>query len=346
MGGGGGGQMKNGLEVARLALEVGEPTLLSINEVQDDATLVTVSAVGSQVSKGMFLKPMHYVRAATLLAESGDVAIEGFIASENGAIGSVNGWFQSAVLGVPVVDAPCNGRAHPTGVMGSMGLDGVKGFVSLQAAAGGNPATGNYVEMFIEASLEKAASTVRYLSSAAGGMVGVARNPIEAAYVRENGAPGAIQQAIEVGKVIQRSRAKGAESVVEAVADALHGVVAVEGTVEEVALETRGGFDVGLISVAGAGKRCELTFWNEYMTLELGGKRVATFPDFMATFSLESGLPLISGEVARGQKIAVLYAPKESLRLGAGMRNPALFRQVEDVVKKPLVKYVFGRNSV
>ena len=47
---------------------------------------------------------------------------------------------------------------------------------------------------------------------------------------------------------------------------------------------------------SGQGRRLDLTFWNEYMTLEAfdtaGGRRgrLATFPDLMATFDLATGL--------------------------------------------------------
>lgn len=346
LGGGGGGWIKDGLEMARLAIDVGEPRIVSVDEVPEDATVVTVSAVGSQAAEGRFLKPVHYVRAVTLLAERTDIAINGLISSENGAVGTVNGWFQSAALDIPVVDAPCNGRAHPTGVMGSMGLDSLEGFVSLQAAVGGNPETGNYVEMFVEASLGKAASIVRYASSSAGGVVAVARNPIDVGYVKTNGAPGAVRQAIEVGRALQQERGKGARVTINSVVDVLQGTIVMEGTVEEVALETVGGFDVGKVRIVGDSHRqCELTFWNEYMTLELEGMRVATFPDLIATMSLESGLPLISGEIVRGQRVAVFYTPKENLRLGAGMRDPKLFRRVEAVIKKPIVEYVFRSSD-
>lgn len=346
LGGGGGGWIKDGLEVARLAIDIGEPWIVGVDEVPEDATVVTVSAVGSQAAEERFLKPIHYVRAVNLLAERADITIDGLISSENGAGGTVNGWFQSAALGIPVVDAPCNGRAHPTGVMGSMGLDSVEGFVSLQAAVGGNPKTGNYVEVFVEASLPNAASIVRYASSSAGGVVAVARNPIDVGYVKANGAPGAIRQAMEVGMALQENRGRGPRSMIDSVLDVLHGTVVMEGKVEEAALETTGGFDVGGVKIVGdSHRRCELTFWNEYMTLESEGVRVATFPDLISTMSLESGLPLISGEIAQGQRVAVISTAKENLRLGAGMRDPRLFRQVEAVIKKPIVEYAFKKEE-
>ncbi|MDK3075364.1 hypothetical protein QO034_19985, partial [Sedimentitalea sp. JM2-8] len=42
--------------------------------------------------------------------------------NENGAQTTVNGWFHSALSGLPVLDLACNGRAHPSSLMGSLGL--------------------------------------------------------------------------------------------------------------------------------------------------------------------------------------------------------------------------------
>ena len=71
--------------------------------------------------------------------------------------------------GLPVVDVPCNGRAHPTGVMGSMNLHKVKDYKTVQACVGGNPDTGNHVECFFEGSIEHTSKLVRLASIEAGG---------------------------------------------------------------------------------------------------------------------------------------------------------------------------------
>ena len=67
-----------------------------------------------------------------------------------GGEATVNGWLQAAVLGLPLVDLPCNGRAHPTGVMGSMNLHKITDYKTVQACVGGNPETGSHVECFFE----------------------------------------------------------------------------------------------------------------------------------------------------------------------------------------------------
>jgi DUF917 family protein len=340
LGGGGGGWVEDGLEISRLALEVGDPSIVEIGELPDGATVVTVSLIGAPAAPERYLKPIHYVRAVELLKGAG-IRVDGLITSENGAAATVNGWFQSAVLGIPVVDAPCNGRAHPTGLMGSIGLTNVKGYVSTQAGAGGNPGASRYVEILVRGSLEKAASLVRQASVSAGGLIGVARNPVSASYLRENGAAGAIGMAIDVGRALLDNKPSGPKAMIGAAVEELGGDLVAEGVVESVRIETAGGFDVGSVVVKAGGKAYELTFWNEYMTMEEGGERIATFPDLIATMSLDTGLPIITAEISKGQRVALVRVPKSKLILGAGMRDQKLFKQVEEVTKKEIIKYVF-----
>ena len=333
LGGGGGGWIEDGLQLGRLALAVGHPRLVTLDELADDATIVTVSLVGAPAAPDKYVKPVHYLRVLELLAERMGRAIDGIITNENGASTTINGWFQSAVTGIPVVDAPCNGRAHPTGSMGSMNLSERPDYVSVQAAAGGR--SGHYLELAVSGPLDKVSSIIRTVSVSAGGMVAVARNPVPASYVSENGAPGAIQHAIQVGEVLL---AHEGEKAIDAVASMLGGSVIAAGEVTGFQLETTGGFDVGRVIVGG----CELTFWNEYMTAEIDGKRLATFPDLIMTFDAKSGRPLVSAAVATGQNVAVLVVPKENLRLGATMRNKRLIQPIEGIIGKPVLPYVFG----
>jgi len=327
----------------------GAPDLVDVNDLPPEAILVTCSAVGSPASKTTYALPAHYVRSAELLRDAGGVSIQGFISSECGGLACTNGWMQAAALGLPIVDAPCNGRAHPVGVMGSMGLHQDEGYVSLQAAAGGNPATGRYLEMFVRGKLDKSVAMVLQAAIQAGGMVAVARNPVTAAYAHENAAPGALKRSVAVGRAILAGQPAGPAAMIEAAAAELGGEIAGRGRIQEMKLETRGGLDVGEVRVAsGEHEMLVLTFWNEYMTLETEldsaalPRRVATFPDLIATFDLATGLPLSSAMLAEGQTIAVLRVPREKLILGAGMRSPELMRAVETTMGKEINKYIFG----
>ena len=341
LGGGGGGWIPDGLERGRLAVAYGTPELVSLDEIPPDALIVTAAMVGAPSPKERYIRPVDFVRAAQLLVERTGIGLGGFIANENGAGGTVNGWLQAAAMGVPVVDAPCNGRAHPTGVMGAVGLHRVPGYTSHQVAVGGNPATGRYLEVHATGPLVRTAVMTRSASVEAGGLVAVARDPVAASYIRDHAAPGAIAQAIAVGKMLIAVREGGSAAATHSLADHLGGEIVDTGRVEFMRLEVAGGYDVGAVIVAGRRGRNELTFWNEYMTLDSDGQRAATFPDLITTLTPRDGTPIASAEIAQGMDVTILAVPRARLILGAGMRDPDLFRDVERAVGKEVLRYVF-----
>lgn len=339
LGGGGGGSLEEGIAFGELAVEYGSPTIRPMSALDPSDVVLTVSGVGAPAATESHVRPADYVRAVELVADRlearGD-SVGALMTNEMGGFAAVNGLLQSAVTGLPLVDATCNGRAHPTGPMGSIGLP--EDETVLQAGVGGDPGTERRHEVVVEAHLGSAADTVRGAAEAAGGLVAVARNPVSASYAADNAALGVYDQAEAVGRAV-RTAGDGA-SAAEAVASVLDGEVAVTGTVESWDLETTGGFDVGTVVVDGH----ELTFWNEYMTLERDGERLATFPDLVTTLDADTGDPVSTAELAEGRSVAVVVAPASSLELGAGMDDPALFEPVERAVGKTVTEYAFAEE--
>jgi len=338
LGGGGGGSMQEGMEVALIATSIGTVRLVDVDDIPHDSTITTVSAVGAPSAKDAYIEPVHYVRAVEFLQRVKDLKITGLITNECGGFSTVNGWLQAALLGLPVVDAPCNGRAHPTGIMGAMGLHKAEGYRSIQAAIGGRAENGTYLEVLAIGSVEKASSVVRNVAVQAGGLVAVARNPVSGSYVKDNAAIGAVKQAIELGKVVLASKERGSRNVIQATCDFLQGNLITIGTVQEVSLISEGGFDAGECLLDSG---YDITFWNEYMTLEAKGQRIATFPDLIVTINMDDGMPLTSADLRVGQQIAVLKIDKENIKLGAGMKDPALFRACEKAIGKQIIAYSF-----
>jgi DUF917 family protein len=339
LGGGGGGWIEEGRRLGRIALSRGFREILPLDALPDEALLLTVSAVGAPSAGSELLAPEDYIRTVELFKEKIGQKIDGLISSEIGAIGVVNGWVQSVALQIPVVDAPCNGRAHPLGLMGSMGLHGEKDYVSRQTAVGGSREKGNRVEAFFEGSMEDISREVREAAVRAGGIVAVARNPVSAGYVRRNGAPGAIRMAIELGNVLLKNIESGPKLTYKKIYDHLGVDFIVKGKVENVVLKREGGLDVGMVRLKTRNFSYELTFWNEYMTLEREGLRLATFPDLMMTFDSQTVGPLISAQIREGSEVVIIVVLSEQLILGAAMRDIGLLRRIEKAVGKEIIRY-------
>lgn len=336
LGGGGGGWLDEARTLGRLALEKGFSTILPLSSIPRDALLVTVSVVGAPSRGRGLVGPDDYTRAAELLIEKTGLPISGLISSEVGALGVVNGWVQSAALGLPVIDAPANGRAHPLGLMGSMGLHRKSGYLSHQAIVARTEKGTKREEIFISGGIEEVSEAVLAKAAALESMVAVARNPVPASFVFRNGAPGALKMALRLGSVFLDEERP--EKRIRSVVDFFREGRVFEGRVERKNLRVEEGLDIGRVEVASGRNRLVLTFWNEFMTLEDSEKRLAMFPDLLMTFDAETALPLASAELEAGSEISLIAVPRKCLLLGAGVRDRRLLCRLEEVVAKAVAE--------
>ncbi|MBQ1280761.1 MAG: DUF917 family protein [Oscillospiraceae bacterium] len=338
LGGGGGGLPAGGKEVLDMVLRTGEVEFVSIDTFGDDDVLVTGSLVGSPASKESCVLEHHYSNTYKAFCAQYDKPIAAFVTNEAGVHSITNGWMLAALTGKPMVDAACNGRAHPTGVMGSMGLHAEPGYRSLQVCAGGRGE--KEIELNVTGTVDSASQAVRTASILAGGMVTVIRNPVTAKYFRENGAIGCVTQAMEVGRRWMQDM-HSLDALLDGLGETLASRTLGVGKITALGLEIKGGFDVGTVAV-DCGTPLEVTFMNEYMTAECGGVRAATFPDLIMTIDAATRLPICSAQLEEGMEIAVVAVPREKLKLGRGMRMPELFVPCENATGKEMRKYVFG----
>jgi DUF917 family protein len=339
LGGGGGGWIEEGIEVANMAVSIGTPRLVNISELPSDSYVCTASLVGAPANPDRCVKPIDYITALKNLTNNIGVNLSGIISNENGAVATVNGWIQSAVLGIPVVDAPSNGRAHPTGVMGSMMLNKEKNYISYQSAVGGNKSKGKYIEAFAKGSINTTSAVIRQVSEHAGGFVAVARNPVPASYVQKNGAVGAIKQAIKIGEAFLNKSKDGAMAMIEAIVNEAQGEIIDKGILSSKILKMSKGFDVGELRIKNESREYIIDVWNEYMILESKGERLATFPDLIMLMDMDTGRPLISAEASISNQVCIVKVPRNKLILGSGMRDKDNMIEVEEILNKDICKY-------
>ena len=333
LGGGGGGWQEEGRHDGALALDIGEVKLLGPEEAPEDMLVAVSAALGAPTQRGR-TRPHHFIRSAELLWEAG-VDFDGLVAAENGGHNSFGGWVQAAALGLPVVDAPADGRAHPTAVMGGMGLHRVEGYRSVKAVAC------EEVEAVAWGTLQRTSNVARMIAGDVKALVAMTRDPVTVAYAREHGAPGAISKAIDLGVEFTRASARGADAAVKAALKKLGGELICRGRIDEKTLEAKGGFDVGTIDVEGGGSTYEVTYVNEYMTLELGGRRLGTFPDLICTFDGE-GKPVTSAAVEEGDTVYLTNTGRDLIPIGDGNRYPEVYEPIEKALGKPMVTHLKG----
>ena len=181
-GGGGGGFVSLARRLASEILKIGTPEIISAHEISSHALVATVSFLGAPAAPGTCVTPEDQKRCLEIFEQRLGEKVHAFISCENGAVSTLNGWLLSAALGRPVLDAPADGRAHPTGVMGSLGLEKKKGYTTIQAFVGGDRKKGSHIEGVVQGSVNITAPVVRSAAASAGGLILVIRHPIHAGY--------------------------------------------------------------------------------------------------------------------------------------------------------------------
>ncbi len=328
LGGGGGGLLAEGLKLLEEIFASGNPQLIDITALNHEDLVACVAMVGAPSAEEQYVSNEQLCWSYQQMNAYMGHRLKGIITNENGAITTINGWLQSALLNVPVIDAPCNGRAHPTAIMGSLNLHEQQDYQSVQFYAGGK--NDFAIQGLAEGNLQNTAKTVRHASILAGGMVAVTRNPVTIGYLTEHGAPNAISAAIELGYsfLIGRTMDEKLDNIIHL----LNGEHIVSGTVKDFTLIRENGFDVGSLTVEDV----ELTFWNEYMTLSKAGTIQSRFPDLIMTFDIEGMVPVPSASIKEGMHIAVIQVDQSQLNLSSTMKNAELLQEIDAVIGKDL----------
>jgi DUF917 family protein len=340
---GGGGWAAHGRELGTLAVTIGRPELVSMDEVPDDAWIATAAAIGAPGGLTEWeMLGADYVKAVQLVQDALGAPIHGLIIGQNGMSSTLNGWLPSALLGTKVVDAVGDIRAHPTGDMGSLGLASSPQPM-IQAAAGGNRAQNAYMELVVRGATAKVSPVLRKASDMSGGFIASCRNPVRASYVREHAALGGISRALALGEAIIAAEPKGASAVVDAICKATQGTIIGSGKVVRNTLKyTDEAFDVGVVEIGTGAQRCLIHVMNEHMAVDdAHSVRVASYPDVITTLDKE-GRPVSAGQLKEGMEILVLHVHKAHLPLSSSVRDPAVYPPVEKALGISLSGYALA----
>jgi uncharacterized protein len=81
------------------------------------------------------------------------------------------------------------------------------------------------------------------------------------------------------------------------------------------------------------------------MTIEAAGERLATFPDVITTLSARDGRPVSIADIEEGEEVAVLAVDKSRVPLGAGVKEPSVYPEVEEMLGKPLAERALDSNT-
>jgi DUF917 family protein len=328
------------------AVNAGEPELVTMDEVPDQAFIATAAAIGAPAGTTEWqMLGVDYVKAVELAQRELGAPIYGLMIGQNGKSSTLNGWLPAAILGTKVVDAVGDLRAHPTGDMGSIGLASSPEPM-IQTAVGGNRASNAYIELVVRGATAKISPILRRAADMSGGFIASCRNPVPAAYVKQHAALGGISLALALGEAILAAEPKGGPAVIDAICQQMKGEIIGQGKVARKAVQyTSDAFDIGTIWIGEGSKHLVLHVMNEYLAVEDGdNKRLASYPDVIATLDRD-GVPVSVGEIRQGMELLVLRISKDVIPLSSSVSDPSVYPVCEKALGINLADYALGKGA-
>lgn len=332
-GGSGRGSAARHRRLGEAALAYGPVVFATLDEFDADDALLVSTAVGAPGQGKANTEPRDAVEAAHAVLAASGVDLAGVIP---GHVPGLYAWTIAAALGIPVADAATNGRAHPTAPMGGMGLASRPEVKLWQAGSAGGEAA---LSVLVHGDLIRTSGVMRAAAVQNGGLMNAVRGPFAVSFVRTNGAPGSITFAHGLGDAMLAVKEAAR---IEAAAAFLKGAIH-EGEVTVNDVVYREGFDVGRVTLRTSKGTLVLGVYNEFMTAMLDGKRIATFPDMLASFDAANGDPISVSEMKVGTRAAIVIAEAKQIPLGAGVFDPAVYPEVERAMGEDLATYAFKK---
>lgn len=312
---------------AQVALGLGEVNFVSIDELPSDGIIIASTSVGAPgFAKPELVLRDHVEAAQAVIAKLG-VRPAGVIC---GHVPGFNAWLVAAALQIPYVDAAANGRGHPTVKMGGMGLASRPDISIVQVAQAGYAESGSRLSVLSEGNLVRTSQVMRSTAIIAGGLVASARGPYPVEFVAANGAIGAISFQIDLGRAMLEVP-PGPERA-QAAARFMGGSVAITGNVVENSVTYRDGFDAGRLVVSDGDVDMVFGVYNEFMTADRDGVRIATFPDMIGSIDPATGHPIAIAQLEIGSLVSIVTAHRSGFPLGKGVLDASVFVEVEQAL--------------
>ncbi|MGW5649112.1 DUF917 domain-containing protein [Saccharopolyspora sp. NPDC003752] len=304
LGTGGGGDPYIGKLLAREAIRRNGPvTVVDIDEVPADATVVPISGMGAPT---ILLEKLPNGReeltALRALEEVLGRRATHIVPIEIGGVNSMLPLAAAAEAGLPVVDGDAMGRAFPEAQMVLPGLIGVSNTPMAIADDKGNTMVVRAVDNHTAERIARAACVQL------GCQVSCADTVMRGDQLAAGLVPATLTLAEQLGQEVRQARAGHADPV-DAARKLLAGKHLLAGKVVDVQRRTEGGFARGRTRVEGAGRTLVLDFQNEHLLATLDGRITATTPDLICVLDAETGEPVTTEGLRYGLRVSVLAAP-------------------------------------
>lgn len=308
LGTGGGGNPYIGKLLAQQAIrEFGPVTVVSAEEVPDDALVVHSAMMGAPtVMLEKLPRGDEIVQAFSMLQTYLGRTVTHTVCGEAGGINSTIPFVVAARMGIPLIDADGMGRAFPEL---QMVLPTLYGLSCTPLAIADEKGNAGILTTISNRWTERLA---RSMTVDMGCSALITSFPMSGSQVRESMALGTLGLAQDLGRRIGLARATHADPIA-AICSRLEGKMLFQGKVVDVNRRTESGFAKGTARLDGtdgyAGSSMELNFQNENLVGRVDGRVVASVPDLIIVLDSETGEPVTTEELRYGFRVTVIAAP-------------------------------------
>jgi DUF917 family protein len=333
LGAGGGGDPELGLIMALNAVEQHGPVaVVALEDLDDDALIMPCGLIGSPAiasekiwggDEGRILR-----NAVERLRTEPVAALMCY--SQAGANGLLPVMW-AARIGLPLVDADGMGRAFPELQQQAMHLADIPASPVVVTDGRGN------AQVLYCADDAWAERMARSAAASFGGVCAGALYCMTALEARDAAIWGSVSKAVGIGDALS---ADAVGERIDALCELHDAVVVIEGRVDSVERRAEDGFVRGSATIqqeSGA-RQLRLELQNEFLLAVEDGAVRAAVPDLISVLSVDTGNPIATERLRRGERVVVVATPAPDLWLspaGLSVAGPAAFGY--DVDYAPLV---------
>lgn len=311
LGTGGGGDPYVGRLILQQEMAQGSGVrILPLRSLADDALVVPVAMMGAPTVMTEKVPSVPALqRALEAVARRAGRPVDALIPLEIGGINSTMPLVVGARAKLPVVNADGMGRAFPEIQMVTFGVYGCAISPVVIANEHGDVVT-------VDATSNKQGEDLaRAVVVRMGGAAHIALYPMTGAEVKATAIPDTLTLALDIGRIIRTARAarKPPEEALFAHVASLSvprfGCILFDGKIVDVRRETRGGFNVGSVSLDGIGDHAgsfRVEFQNENLVAYHDGKVKAMVPDLITLVDRETIEPITTECLKYGQRVKVI----------------------------------------
>jgi DUF917 family protein len=317
LGSGGGGDPYVGKLIALGAVqECGPVTLLSIDEVPDDAFVVPIAMMGAPtVLAEKALGGNEYTVLYDMVSQFYNRKIFAFMPIEAGGVNSMLPIAAAARLGLPLVDVDGMGRAFPELQMVTFTMAGVNATPMALTDEKGNSV------IFRTITNKWTEELARAVTMSCGGSVSISLFCTDGSIVKQYGVRDIITRSEKLGAAI-RTVKEGAGLPEANFLAASDGIKLFRGKITDVLRDVRGGFNYGKAVLEGIGeykgRAAYAEFQNENLAAAVDGKIMATTPDLICLVDTETFTPIPTDALKYGKRVLMI-----ALKCFEAWRSPA-----------------------